>query len=101
MDARSQVDGLPVYRGGSDSGGRFGALVTGGIYGAGNSKQAILELKGNPWPPLPVTHSENQNEWTLENQLLKTVLEQPRYYKKEKPRRDTTTLKDITSSIKY
>jgi len=106
-EGRSTVDGLPAYRGGGNTGGRYGAGVHAGFYGAGNGRQAVLELKGNTWPPIPVHAEGNQHSLSLENVLLQNALKKPtkavpmRSRKGHRNRRDRTTLKDTEDSIVY
>ena len=106
FEARSAVDGLPAYRGGGSMGGRFNAGVHYGFTGAGSGKQAILEIRGNAWPPLPVHREDDQDKNSLQNILLNNALKDTNYKSTKKltrkgfrPRRDTQNLKDNKDSF--
>merc|ERR1712226_69048 len=108
FEARSATDGLPAYRGGGSMGGRFNAGVHYGFYGAGSGRQAILEITGNAWPPLPVHREDDQDKHSLQNVLLNNALKdntnnskitKKLTHKGFRPRRDTQNLKDTKDSF--
>lgn len=123
FEARSAVDGLPAYKGGGNMGGRFNAGVHHGFYGAGSGRQAVLEITGNAWPPLPLHRDEDQDKHSLENVLLQNALKSKTVdsenvdsenvgsenvksarkltQKGFRPRRDTQNLKDNRDSFVF
>ena len=97
-------------------GGRFNAGVHHGFYGAGSGNQAVLEITGNAWPPLPLHRDQDQDKNSLENVLLKNALKSKNSenvgsesvksvrkltQKGFRPRRDTQNLKDNRDSFVF
>lgn len=85
-ESRRLTDGLPAYKGGDHDGGRFEAGTLGGWHGAGHGEMCVVELLGNPWPPLPTLNEFDEDlEETFTNQMLSVAFpEEVRYQKREK-----------------